>query len=660
MHFPILQDIVILLAFSLLIVFALQRIKWPPVLGFLITGMIIGPYGLSLVSAMEEIELLSEIGIILLLFVIGMELSIKQLISIRKTVFIGGSLQVGLTILVVGLVYYLLGYTWNESVFTGFLFSLSSTAIVLKVLQDKNEVSAQHGRNVLGILIFQDIIVVPMMLMVPILAGKSGNPMMSLASLGLKSVAVFGITFISARYLAPRLMHAVALTKSRELFVLTTITLCFAIAFLTSEAGLSLALGAFLAGLIISESEYSHQATSHILPFREVFTSFFFISVGMMLDLPFFFNHLGMILMLVLGVFILKSTLAAIAVAVLKYPPKTVLLTGLSLFQVGEFAFILSKVGIKYGLLNPETNQYFLAVSIVSMMLTPFIILFSGKISDRFFSHQLVKRWIQPVGDPENADWSREDGLDDHLVIIGYGINGSNLAKASLASSIPFIVIENNAEIVRAARSDGIPIFFGDATDEHILETARINHARAVVIAISDPEATRNLIKGVRRFSQSVYLLVRSRFIRDIDEWLALGADDIIPEEFETSVEIFSRVLHQFLVPEHEIDQFIENLRSGHYQLFQNRKVNTRTLPSPQIPDFQISCLRVRADSGKLIGKKLSDSNVGKEYGIQVLAIFREDEMMYNIGPEEKILQHDVLYVNGKPDAIESFHRMVS
>ncbi|NCD43460.1 MAG: potassium transporter KefB, partial [Bacteroidia bacterium] len=346
MHHYLLQDILILSAFSVVIVFLLQRIKIPSIIGFLITGIIIGPFGFSLVKAVETVDAISEIGVIFLLFVIGMELSIKQLVSIKKTVFIGGFLQVALTIIVTGAICFLLGLSWNESLFVGFLFSLSSTAIVLKVFQDRNETTSPHARNALGILIFQDIIVVPMMLFTPILAGQSTNITMSIIILLLKSIVIIGVSFFSARYLIPKLMYAIVKTRSKELFLLTTITICFAIAFLTNEAGLSLALGAFLAGLIISESEYSHQATTIILPFRELFTSFFFISVGMMLNLHFFLHHAGIVMLIVLGLLLLKTGIAAAAVAVLKYPARTILLTGFSLFQVGEFAFILSKIGL--------------------------------------------------------------------------------------------------------------------------------------------------------------------------------------------------------------------------------------------------------------------------------------------------------------------------
>src|SRR5690554_127126 len=382
MDLPLLKDILILLAFAVVIVFLLQRLKLPSIIGFLITGIIIGPYALSLIKNVEQVETLSEIGVILLLFVIGMELSIKQLASIRKTVFLGGFFQVGVTILISAMLYHFTGHTWSESVFIGFLLALSSTAIVLKTLQDRHEMAEAHAKNALSILIFQDIIVVPMLLFTPLIAGESTNIWASVIGLLLKSIAVIVITVLLARYVIPRVMYEVAKTNSKELFLLVTITLCFAIAFLTSIAGLSLALGAFIVGVIISESEYSYQATSVILPFRELFTSFFFVSVGMLLDISFFFEHFWTILLLGVMVFFIKSIIAAGAVAILKYPPKTIILTGLTLFQVGEFAFILSKVGINFGLLTTETNQYFLSVSILTMLCTPFVIILSKPIAN--------------------------------------------------------------------------------------------------------------------------------------------------------------------------------------------------------------------------------------------------------------------------------------
>lgn len=659
MHLPLLQDILILLGFSVVIVFVLQRLKLPSIIGILLTGVIIGPYGLSLVEAVEQVEVLSEIGVILLLFVIGMELSIKQLGSIKKTVLIGGFLQVGLTILVAGLVYYFLGNSWNESVFVGFLFSLSSTAIVLKTLQDRKEISAPHARNALAILIFQDIVVVPMMLVTPLIGGESTNLSLSIFSLFLKTAVVIVITFISARYIVPRVMHQVAKTNSKELFLLVTITLCFAVAFLTSEAGLSLALGAFIAGLIISESEYSYQATSIILPFRELFSSFFFVSVGMLLDLGFFMENFPVILLLVLLVFLIKSTIAGVSVAILKYPPRTVILTGLSLFQVGEFAFILSKVGIQYDLLSAETNQYFLSVSIVSMLLTPFVIIGSEKIADRFIGISR-KLGIGGNGTSKKDKKAKEEfDLENHLIIIGYGVNGSNLAKAAYSSNIPFVVVEMNPETVKREKAKGLPIIFGDAAQDHILETVNLSNARAAVIAISDNLATRTIIKNIRSHSESIYLLVRTRYVKETSELFALGADEVIPEEFETSVQIFTHVLQNFLVPEDDIDGLINKVRADNYQLFKGELTRPKTYRPDNLSEFNITCLKINTDSSKVIGIPLKDLNLRTEYGINILGIKRRDVMLENIQPDDILKQGDSIYILGNQNSIERFHKLI-
>lgn len=659
MHLPLLQDILILLGFSAVIVFVLQKLKLPSMIGFLLTGVIIGPYGLSLINAVDQVEVLSEIGIILLLFVIGMELSIKQLASIKKTVFISGLLQVGITAIVTGLIYYFLGHSWNASVFVGFLFSLSSTAIVLKTLQDRKEIAAPHGRNALAILIFQDIIVVPMMLITPLMAGESSDIGMSILSLVLKSAVVIVITIISARYIVPKLMHAVAKTNSKELFLLVTFTLCFAVAFLTSEVGLSLALGAFIAGLIISESEYSHQATSIILPFRELFTSFFFVSVGMLLDLNFFIGNILTIMFLVFLVLIIKSIIAGLAVAALKYPTRTVLLTGLSLFQVGEFAFILSKVGIEYDLLSPQTNQYFLSVSIVSMILTPFIIIFSEQIANRFIGVSKKIGLDPTLISDKNLSEMAKNHLENHLVIIGYGVNGSNLAKAAATSNIPYVVIEMNAETVRQQKSKGLPVIFGDASQDHILEAVHLSDARAAVIAISDNQATKAIIRNIRSHSESLYLVVRTRYVKETSELIALGADYVIPEEFETSVQIFTHVLQNFLVPEDDIDQLIEKVRADNYELFKGELKLPKTYRPKNIADFNITCLSIHSDSNEFLGKPLKELNLRGKHGINILGIKRKEVMLESIQPEEVLKQGDILYIQGKPHRIEQFHKMI-
>ncbi|MBS3738482.1 monovalent cation:proton antiporter family protein [Mesohalobacter halotolerans] len=656
MHLPLLQDLVVIMGFSIVVVFLLNRLKIPSILGFLFTGVLIGPHALSLVKAVEQVEIISEIGVILLLFVIGMELSIKQLMSIRKTVFIGGSFQVGITLLVASSIAYSLDFPLNEAIFIGFLFSLSSTAIVLKLFQDRNEINTPHGKNALAILIFQDLIVVPMMLLAPIMSGQSDDIGGSILELIIKTSIVIVITIVSARYLVPKLMHIIAKTESKELFLLTTFAICFAVAFLTSEAGLSLALGAFLAGLIISESEYSHQATSSILPFRELFTSLFFISVGMLLNLTYFINNILFVLLLVASVFVVKSMIAGLAVAVLKYPARTVIITGVSLFQVGEFAFILSKVGIEYDLLSPEMNQLFLSVSILSMLLTPFIIILSEKIAFGILKIRFLDKILE-TKKPETQ--VIDDEIENHLIIIGFGINGSNLVKAAQYMNIPYLVVELNAETVREQKKNGIPIMYGDATQDHILESLNLTTARALVIAISDPKATKTILSNVRTMSQSIYTIVRTRYVKEIEELHALGADEVIPEEFETSIEIFTRVLHNFLIPQEDIENFINSLRSDNYSLFQKKATFPRAYRLPEIPDFNIISLKVNKDTSKIIRKTIGDLDIRNQYGINILSIKRKEDFINIVKPSEKICRGDVLFVQGKQENIETFSKLI-
>ena len=659
MQFQLIQDILIILVFSVGVVFLLQHLKLPSILGFLITGILIGPDVLGLISAVHEVELISEIGAILLLFVIGMELSLKELISMRKTVVIGGFLQVGLAVLIGTLITRYIGLEWNKAVFLGFLLSLSSTAIVLKILQDRNELSAPHGRNALGILIFQDIIVIPMILVTPLLAGDSQSIGKAVLELVLKSGGIILITVVGARYIVPRLMHFVAKTNSKELFLLATLMICFAVTWITSETGLSLALGAFLAGLIISESEYSHQATSLILPFKELFTSFFFISIGMLLNLSFFINHAGIVLLIALLVFVIKGTLATLAAAILRHPPRTALLTGLALFQIGEFAFILSKVGVENGLLTHQMNQYFLSVSIITMILTPFVMLFSEELARYLIPPFLQRKWGLYLSKTHQAQAPNTYKLENHLVVVGFGINGRNVAHAARYIDIPYVIVELNAETVRAEKAKGENILYGDASQLHILESVHLNKARVVVIAISDPVATKYIVSNIRTLSQGVYVIVRTRYISETDELISLGADEVIPEEFETSMAVFSRVLQNFMVPINEIEKLVRSIRADNYNLFHLQPKMPRMIQPTRIPDFKITCVELQADSGKVVGKTIRQANIRTQYGITVLAISRNNTMIHPISPDQKLSQNDLVYITGEPEQIDRFYQAV-
>jgi CPA2 family monovalent cation:H+ antiporter-2 len=653
MHIPLFLDIVIILGSSVLIILIFQKINLPPIIGFLVTGVVVGPFGLSLIESRGEIELLAEIGVIFLLFVIGIEFSLRSLATIKKAVLLGGTIQVGLTILVTALASHLVGLSWPEAVFIGFLFSLSSTAIVLNLLQANGEITAPHGLISVAILIFQDIIVVPMMLFVPILAGQSDNISSTLALLLAKVVGVLLLIIVLANYVVPFIFKQVVQTKSRELFILTTIVICFATAWLTSSVGLSLALGAFFAGLIISESDYSHQATARILPFREIFISFFFVSIGMLLDIQFLLNNIFQVIALTLTVTIVKSAVIGIAVISLRYPLRTVILTALSICQVGEFAFILANSGMQYSLLPETVYQYFLSTSILTMGLTPLLFKFAHQLTDLLVKVPGAKHLEPPMMDHLEG-MTRQEELSDHLVIIGYGINGKNLARAAASADIPYIIVELNAETVQKAKAAGEHIHFGDATEEMILRHLFVHKARVVVVAISDPRATKKIVSQIRALSQTTYVIVRTRFVKEIEDNLHLGADEVIPEEFETSIEIFSKVLLKYLIPIQQIQEFTDLIRSQNYDMFRN----TQQLPARQkgvhldIPDATFVSIPVVQSANKIVGKNLRESGLRENFGINVIAIKREDKFISKIKPDEIIFQGDILYVFGTNEAV--------
>ncbi|MEX2590574.1 MAG: cation:proton antiporter, partial [Chitinophagales bacterium] len=655
-----LKEIVIILSLSVLLILIFQRLKLPSILGLLLAGMVAGPYGLSLVKASHEVEMLSEIGVIFLLFVIGIEFSLKGLMAIKKTVLLGGFVQVFGTIAAVFGIASALGLSWNEALFLGFLLSLSSTAIVLKLLQSKGELTTPNGRIAIGILIFQDVIVVPMMLVAPMLSDQSGNVSMELIMMAVKVIAVIAIVVLMARYVVPKILEMVVKTRSQELFILTIIVLCFATAWLTSVAGLSLALGAFFAGLVISESDYSHQATANILPFREIFISFFFVSIGMLLNIGFFLENIHWIVLLTLAVILVKSIIVGLAAFVLRYDAKTILISAFTLFQVGEFAFLLSTTGLKYNLITDDLYQYFLATSILSMAITPFVYNKSSELAAWFLRAPLTSKIGQKLGNSDKIKASQEfepETLKDHLIIIGYGLNGKNLSRAANSANIPYVIIELNPETTQEMKIKGEPIVYGDARQHAILHHVHAHEARVAVVAISDPEATKAVVGQLRLLSKSIYIIVRTRYIKEMEELTRLGANEVIPEEFETSIEIFSRVLKKYLVTEHKVRAFVDHIRSQNYDLLINQDQSKATPESLffDIPKIDIASLRVEQENNKIVGKSFIESNLRRNFGITVLAIKRGNDYIPQPEPDEKVKQDDVLFVFGKTEDIHKF-----
>jgi CPA2 family monovalent cation:H+ antiporter-2 len=628
--FSTLQDLEILFGLALVTVVLFRRLKFPSIVGFLATGVLAGPHTLGLISDTHQVEQMAELGVVLLLFTIGIEFSLKELVRIRELVLWGGGLQTGVTILAATGLAMTLNYGWNQGIFFGFLVALSSTAILMKLLMDSGQMDAPQGKIALGILIFQDLCVVPLMLMTPILAGAGGG-WQGIVLICAKAVGVVLAAHFGSRMIIPWIFGQVVSVRSRELFILTILFIGFGTAWLTALAGLSLALGAFIAGLAISESEYSQQALSDLIPFREAFMSLFFISVGMLLDPAVVVEQPLTILGVVVTILLLKAVICGGAVLALGVPYRIALIAALALSQIGEFSFVLSQTGLKYGLLTPGLYQIFLAASIATMGLTPLLIRLAPALADRTAA-LLPKTLLRGRG--SLAQGEKKLRITDHVIIVGYGFNGRNLARVLKHLKIAHVAIETNPFTVAAEKKRGERIVFGDASNQEVLEHAQIANARVVVIAISDAAASRRIAAQVRAVNPSLRIIVRTRYIAEVEPLFKLGANEVIPEEFETSIEILARVLRSFLVPQDDIEQCVAEARRDSYEML--RGMSRRHSHAVGIGSFlsgaEIVTLRVQAGS-ILEGTSLRDGLVRSGSGATVLTIKRGEELVPNPDP---------------------------
>jgi len=640
MDIPLLKDVVVILALSVIVLLVFRKVRIPSVLAFFVTGMLAGPHGLGLISSMEEVQLLAELGVIFLLFTIGMEFSLEKFSQIKRYIIVGGSLQLALTVALVYFICLSLGLSTNESIFIGFLVSFSSTAIVLRLLQDTNQIYSVHGQISLGILIFQDIAVVLVILFTPLLAGVNSSNLNNWPLLVAMGVGLLIFTLVSAKWIVPNLLHYMARFKSRELFLLTIILICFGVTWVTSSIGLSMALGAFLAGLIISHTDYSHQALGNILPFQDIFMSFFFVSIGMLLNLGFIAENLLLIIIATIVILTIKSVIAGLTAGMLGLSFRVMVLVGLIISQIGEFSFILSATGLELGIIDENFFQIFLSVSLITMSLTPFIMAIAPRISNLSDNLPLPHRFrhgFYPMTLPEETVW------EDHLIIVGFGVNGKNVAKAAYKANISYVVVEMNPEIVRNEKSEGESIYFGDAAHATVLKNINVQEARTMVVAISDPVGTRKVIDTAKKLNPNLYIIVRTRYIKEMDKLHEIGADEVIPEEFETSIEIFSRVLDQYNLSPNKIDDFITEIRSDSYQMFRTlSKDDTMTCTLDNgFNEVEVVSTQLGADmDGKTVNEFLEKNNG------ELMAIIRGYETFNNPDIDFKLQENDIIVIS--------------
>jgi monovalent cation:H+ antiporter-2, CPA2 family len=656
MELGILRDIVIIFALSTVVNLIFNKIKVPPIIGYLLTGIIAGPHLLGLIQSPHDVEVMAEIGVILLMFTIGLEFSLNHLLKIRRTVFFGGFVQFSFTAIITMVLARGTTLQWTGALFVGFLVALSSTAVVLKVLQEKSEITSYTGRTIVGILIFQDIVVVPLMLFTPLLGGGKADVPAELLLLLLKTIGIVAFIYVGNKWLIPKLLRVIAMTRSQELFMMCILLILLSVALLTYEIGMSLAFGAFIAGLMISESEYSHNAFSDLMPFKDVFTSFFFVSIGMLLDLHFVISNGWIIIITVIMVILVKTFVAGFTAFILGHTFKGTVVIGLSLAQVGEFSFILAGVGLTAKIISEYNYQLFLAVAVISMALSPFMIKGSGpfaRLAGRLPLPQFLVNGLFPVKEVEIS------GLENHIVLIGKDSRVIKLAAMIRHMGLKLVSVIFDPVISKKQIDKGFLAIYGDAVDEPTLRKAFVQTAGLVVVSVGDLIGAMAIVDRVRHLNRHAYILVRTKHVADIEELYKLGANQVVPEEFETAIDFFERILARYLIPRIDIETTIAQIREDNYGKFREEKPDKKFSLLHDIPNIEITAITVEAKSS-FTGKSIIETNLRNKYGVTILALRRGESMIEHPDSSTVMQPEDIVYILGKPEKVAEARELFS
>ena len=639
----LLIDLTLLVGMAIPIVALAHRLSAPPLVGFLVAGVLVGPNGFALISATEEVEFLSELGVALLLFEVGLELSLSYVRQWARTVLVGGGLQVSGTLLSVAGLAIAFGVPPGQSIFYGMLAALSSTAIVSKTYAERAELDSAQGRSVISILLFQDLCVLPLILLLPVLAGLEGAAMGAVVTEFARGLAIITGLVIGGQFIVRKTLDRIVLFRDAELFTLCIGFFGIGTAVVSAWAGFSLAIGAFIAGLVISESEYGLQALSDVRPFRAVFSGIFFISTGMLLDVPVLVEQLDVLVPVLLVVIALKAVLVTVSVLAAGGISTTAVISGLSLAQIGEFSILLAALGLPLGLFREGDYQLFLSTAVVSMMATPFLIRSAGYVADR----------IAPSGEGA-ADADRGDEMSDHTIIVGYGVAGRYLARVLDAAGIPCIVVEHDPNLVRRAREDGLAVRFGNGTQAAVLKHVGAGRARIVVFAISSPIEERRGVHVARGLNPAAQIVVRTRYTSSIDELTALGATDVVVEEFEVSIELFAKALESYRIPVNRIWQEAATVRNEHYGLFRGTAepdLRLDALKHLGIHDA-LELVEIR-DGAKVTGMNAATLELRRRTGAVQIAVVRDGQPIYRREPDFRYQPGDTVVLVGDRDSLD-------
>ncbi|CAA9456383.1 MAG: Inner membrane protein, KefB/KefC family [uncultured Rubrobacteraceae bacterium] len=641
-------DIALILVAAFLGGIVAQRFGLPLILGYILAGVVVGPNtGGMTVGDAHEIELLAEIGIALLLFAIGLHFPLGELKPVWKIALIGTPIQMLLTIAFgYGIGNTLLGLGTIESIWLGALFSLSSTAVVLKTLSERGVLGTLSGRVTIGVLVAQDVAIVPLLVLLPEL-GNLGEGAARLGGAMLKAGLFVAVMAVFGTRVFPFLMARVARWNSRELFLIAVVAAGLGVGYATYLVGLSFAFGAFVAGLVLSRSDYSYQALSDIAPLRDVFSMLFFVSVGMLLDPVFLWSQAPTVLAIVLLVFVGKGVIFAGLARTFGYGNIVPFALGLGLFQVGEFSFLLARVGVDEGAISQGTYSIALTTAVVTMAMTPFAA--SG-------APRLYALWRRrfPAAPLENIELP-DTGLEDHVVVVGYGRVGHFVARMVGGLDRPFVVIDAYHGRVDEAKQEKVPMVFGDATAEPVLEAAGVREARLVVLTVPEPIVSRLVVERVREMNPEVRIVARSTSADHLEDLSRLGVYEVVQPELEAGLELGRQALLRLGIGAGEVQRFSDRARREHYAPLVGdggSEVLRRLRRASEV--IETDWVEVPED-GLLSGRRIGELNIRAETGASVVAVVRGDDVWANPGPDFVLLGGDLLAVLGTPEQRSAF-----
>jgi monovalent cation:H+ antiporter-2, CPA2 family len=640
------HQLIIILGFSIPVIYIFNKIKIPSIIGFLITGILIGPFGLKLIDDIAGISLMADIGVAFLMFTIAVEIRLSRFLKHLSEILLTGGLQLFCTFVVGLLAGLAMQLSVSQSVLIGFLLVHSSSALILKILKDRDDESSPQGRISVGVILFQDIMVVPMMLMIPFLAAGSGPDALLILWKLFKSLLIIVVILVAGRYVIPFALERLVSMNMRDVLVIVSVVITMGIAWITESLGLSLAIGAFLAGLALSDTDFTHQIISDVSPFRDVFLSVFFVSFGMILNLDFLKAHPGPILLASLGIILIKFAVVASLVFLMKYPLRSAILCGVLLSQIGEFSFVLASQGYRSQIIAGDIYQTFIGASVLTFVITPLL---------ASLAYGLLNRKNSSHSDSTGPLQGQRISLYNHVIICGMGLNGRNLARVLKNTAISYAMIDLNFQKIKKAKNGGdTNALWGDASNVEILRRAGVEKARVMVIAISDRFLTKNCLSNAKALNPKLHVIVRTKYLADIEELLALGADDVIPEEFETSIQIFSRVLKMFHIPNSIVLAQGNIIRNKSYGIL--REVRYTQEAFDQIGQIlaqgTIETCYI-APGNPTIGKSIRDVNLKAETGAMIINIIRKNQTITNPPGDFVFEAEDQLILFGSHSAID-------